>query len=280
MKKIIGIICTCLIVIVLYLFYSSYYHVEVNTYTVDSEKINHNINIAIISDVHDMHCKIKDKVINQLEELHPDLILCVGDIIDSDSENDKDMIDFLTQLNEISEVYMSIGNHETMYYQTHNQDIKQLETIGIHLLEEDYKDIYINNEQIRIGGMYAFAFGSGNALITKEDMQNNSTYQFLTDMCKTSNFKLMMAHRPDSFTYGDAYKWDLDLIVSGHNHGGQMILPGIGGLYAPEEKWMPKYDYGQYSLGKQTLLLTRGVSSCGKIPRFNNSCEIMQIKLS
>ena len=111
-------------------------------------------------------------------------------------------------------------------------------------------------------------------------MNNSSTYQFLTDMADTSLFKIMMAHRPDSFMYNDAYLWDIDLVLSAHTHGGQVILPFIGGLYAPEQGWFPSIDYGQYHKDHMTLIVTRGISSSQEIlPRCNNKGEIVYIKL-
>ena len=77
--------------------------------------------------------------------------------------------------------------------------------------------------------MYDYAFAlDGNNTTTKESMRP-SLYRFLTDFQNTNSYRLMMAHRPDSFIFGDAAKtWDIDLVVSGHNHGGQVILPVLG----------------------------------------------------
>lgn len=276
--KIFIIIIMIVSLLLSYFLYISYYTIDVTFYTISSLKINQEVHIVVISDVHDQHCKIKNEIIDKIKWLQPDIILCVGDIIDDQSENEKNTISFLNQLVNIAPVYMSLGNHEIDFYQDKNyQSIKR---IGIHLLEEEYEDISINNQKIRIGGMYNYAFSQDDGDITKESMKDSKTYQFLSRMTNTDNFQLMMAHRPDSFIYGQAYKWNVDLICSGHVHGGQVILPYIGGLYAPEQGWFPQCDYGMYKLGKSKLLVTRGISSSNELlPRFNNPCEIIDLTL-
>lgn len=275
-------IILCIVCVVLgYNIYISYFHIDVTCYEIKSDKIENDVNIVMIADVHDVHCLIKDKVIERIQSLNPDLILCVGDIIDEDSPNDESMINFLKQLMSISTVYMSLGNHEVSFYEDRMSQLDQISEMGVHFLEEEYEDIELNGNAIRIGGMYDYAFSLMDGTITQEGMENSLTYQFLKNMTETDAFKLMMAHRPDSFIYCDAYQWDLDLIVSGHTHGGQVILPFIGGLYAPEQGFFPKVDYGQFSLGNTPLIVTRGVSSGNEnLPRFNNPCEIVQITLT
>lgn len=277
-KLVIGLLC--IIICLSYLVYISYYHIDVTSYEIKSHKINDDINIVMIADVHDQNCLMKDDIVHKIQELNPDIILCNGDIIDDESVSDDNILAFLAKLADISDVYMSLGNHEYSFYEGHMDDLERIEDIGIDILEEEYKDIKINNTTIRLGGMYNYAFGYMKGEITKEDMNNSSTYQFLTDMTDTSYFKMMMAHRPDSFMYYDAYKWDIELVLSAHTHGGQVILPFIGGIYAPEQGWFPKIDYGRYQKDNMTLIVTRGISTSQEIlPRFNNPCEIVQITL-
>ena len=281
-KKIMYLLITifvCISLISCYFIYISYYKVEVTDYEISSAKINNDVNIVMIADVHDQHCKVKDKIVNRIEQLEPDIILCAGDIIDNESESDRSTIEFLSSLLKISDVYMSLGNHELEYPDSKHL-IKDIENIGAKVLDKEYQDIEVNGNTIRIGGMYDYAFSQETGDIDQETMKSD-VYSFLTEMKQTSSFQLMMAHRPDSFIFGNAYKWDLDLVVSGHYHGGQVILPFIGGLYAPELGWFPKVDYGSYLLGDELkMIVTRGISSSGELlPRFNNPPEIVSITL-
>ena len=92
----------------------------------------------------------------------------------------------------------------------------------------------------------------------------------------------MMAHRPDSFIFGNASQvWDIDLVVSGHTHGGQVRLPYLGGLYVGDQGWFPEYDKGLFDLNKIKIVITSGIgSSKQKIPRFNNIPEVVNLKIS
>lgn len=276
--KTIMILMVCLCLVTSYFIYISYYKVKVTNYEISSVKINNNINIIMIADVHDQHCKVKNQIIDKIEQLNPDIILCVGDIIDNESESGKNTIEFLDLLTEIADVYFSLGNHEFEYPDS-KQLIEDIKNTGATVLDKEYQDIEINGNTIRIGGMYDYAFSQETGDIDHETMKSD-VYSFLAEMKQTSSFQLMMAHRPDSFIFGNAYKWDFDLVVSGHYHGGQVILPYAGGLYAPELGWFPEVDYGHYRLKNMDMIVTRGISSSNELfPRFNNPPEIVSITL-
>ena len=90
----------------------------------------------------------------------------------------------------------------------------------------------------------------------------------------------MLAHRPDSFIYGNAaYLWDIDLVLSGHTHGGLWRLPFIGGVIAPEQGLFPEYDKGEFDLGNIKMIISSGLNGYNNIPRLFNSPEITVIEL-
>lgn len=276
--KIFIIFAVCSSLIIGYCIYFSYYKVNVTDYEISSTKINNDVEIVMIADMHDYHCKVKNQIANKIEQLNPDIILCVGDIIDNNSSDDESTIEFLESLTEIADVYFSLGNHE-LEYSDSKQLIENIKNIGVKVLDKEYQDIEVNGNTIRIGGMYDYAFSQETGDIDQETMKSD-VYSFLTEMKQTSSFQLMMAHRPDSFIFGKAYKWDFDLVVSGHYHGGQVILPYVGGLYAPELGWFPEVDYGHYKLENMDMIVTRGISSSDEMfPRFNNPPEIVSITL-
>lgn len=280
-KRIVYILLIFLIILFLiisYFIYISYYNIDITEYKISSSKINNDVNIVMIADVHDYHCEIKDQIVDRIEQLKPDIILCAGDIIDNESKSDKSTIEFLESLTEIADVYFSLGNHE-LEYPEGKQLIENINNIGIKVLDKEYQDIEVNGNTIRIGGMYDYAFSQETGDIDQETMKSD-VYNFLTEMKQTSSFRLMMAHRPDSFIFGKAYKWNFDLVVSGHYHGGQVILPYVGGLYAPELGWFPEVDSGYYKLKDMDMIVTRGISSSDEtFPRFNNPPEIVSITL-
>ena len=140
MIKIFLITAVCLCLVTGYFIYISYYKVEVTDYEISSVKINSDVNIVMIADVHDHHCRIKDEVVDRIEQLKPDIILCAGDIIDNESSDDKSTIEFLNSLSEISDVYMSLGNHELEYPES-RQLIEDIKNTGAKVLDKEYQDI-------------------------------------------------------------------------------------------------------------------------------------------
>lgn len=278
--KCVVMLCMCIVLGSGYLVYESYYTIDVTQYTMKSDKIHSPVNIVMIADVHDNHTKIKKQVINKIKKLKPDLIMCVGDIIDNESKSDQSTLDFLHSLVGIAPVYMSYGNHELEYYSHHAFQIENIKSTGVHFLDESYEDITVKGNSIRVGGLYDYAFSNEDGGISKKSMHNNHVYRYLSTFNKTDSYRIMLCHRPDTFIYADAYMWNVGLILSGHVHGGQIILPNGKGLYAPEQGWFPEYDYGLYRLGINNMIITRGVSSSGEaLPRMNNPAEIVQITL-
>ena len=147
------------------------------------------------------------------------------------------------------------------------------------MLDKEYTDLDVNGTQIRLGGMYDYAFGlNGNndAMSAPDD-----TLNFLEDFQDTDRLKIMMAHRPDSFIFGNASRvWDVDLVISGHNHGGQVVLPFLGGLYGGDQGFFPEYIHGMYEKDNFQMFVTSGLGSDRqKLPRFNNPPEIAVLEI-
>ena len=133
-------------------------------------------------------------------------------------------------------------------------------------------DLEVKGNPIRLGGLYEYGFETG----MQSEEENQQALSYLEEYVDTDRYLIMCAHRPDSFyPWNTADDWGIDLVLSGHLHGGQVIIPGIGGLYSQLEGFFPQYDYGQYKLGDSDMIITRGLGSNPKIlPRFNNLPEI------
>ena len=90
-------------------------------------------------------------------------------------------------------------------------------------------------------------------------------------------FTILLSHRPELFdTYADQ---GMDLVLSGHAHGGQFRLPFIGGLVAPNQGLFPKYDAGIYTEDNTNMLVSRGVGNSILPFRINNRPEVILIEL-
>ena len=236
--------------------------------------------IVFISDLHSRsfgedNSELLDKIVEQ----NPDLICLGGDFI-NDEATDEEISDFITLLSKLKEIaptYFSYGNHDLNYINAYGDNVSPLiKNTGCAILEEEYVDIEINGNPIRLGGMFDYAFNQ--QYVPDEEWQNGTTYKFLADFTKTDRIKILLCHRPDSFIYGNAALWDIDYVLSGHTHGGLWRLPLIGGIIAPEQGIFPQYDKGEYDIGNIKLIISSGFDGYDNIPRLFNCPEITVIE--
>lgn len=237
--------------------------------------------VAIISDLHETEFgKDNSRLVTKIRNQEPDIILAVGDFINKESKNTDILISLMEQLVDVAPTFFSLGNHEMDYIENNSNKFQSdIENIGVHIMDNDFLDIEIRGETIRIGGIYKYAFSGGG--VPEDEYLVSDVYTCLTEYQETDNLKIMMAHRPDSFIFDKAYEnWDIDVVVSGHNHGGQIIIPFVGGLYGGDQGWFPDYVSGVHELGNMTMVITRGLGSDKqKLPRINNLPEILVLTI-
>ena len=270
------VIVLTLLALCFYEVYASENFLTVNQFSYDSDKINNPVRIVILSDLHNHD--FGEELPEMVKEQNPDLILMAGDMIDHDKKDGNQVYGLIKLLKKTAPVYYAVGNHEERYLKENPDYLDQVEESGAVLIEKNTEDIIVNGNHIRIGGMYAYLFGmtDNNAGSASEDIK-----EYMESYTDTDIFKIFLAHRPDSFVFGDVSKvYDIDLVVSGHMHGGQVIIPFVGGLYGGDLGWFPKYYHGMYEKDLIHLLITSGLGSSKKaFPRFNNRPEIMVLDL-
>lgn len=282
MKKIIKrlvIIFFILILACLASIWVSYNWLTVTHFTVRSSKISEPFRIVLVSDLHEHQFgRDNEKLAVKIREQSPDLIIIDGDMINGDSENADTAVELVRALKETAPVYYSFGNHEYSYMEAGHEDLtEELEAAGAVVLNYQSIDIDVKGNQIRLGGLYEYGFETG----MQSEEENERAIPYLEEYADTDRYLIMCAHRPESFYPWDmADQWGIDLVLSGHLHGGQVIIPGVGGLYNSLDGFFPKFDYGQYKLGDSDMVITRGLGSNPKmLPRFNNPPEIAVVEV-
>lgn len=256
-------------------------YLVVNEFVYTHEMADNDVKIVVISDLHghsfgDSNTELIEKVKSQ----NPDLILMDGDFIDDTTKDTALVLQLISAFADIAPTYFALGNHELDYMtQTNDMDfMAQMTAAGAVILDKSYVDMEVNGVCIRLGGLYDYAFGGDN--IAKEASQEIK--DFLDDFGNTNNIKIMMSHRPDSFIFGDATSyWNVDLVITGHNHGGQVVFPLVGGLYGGDQGFFPEIDHGMFVKNDMTIFATSGLGSHKQLlPRFNNPPEIAVITLT
>lgn len=257
--------------------------IKISEYNIDLSELSGSARVVVISDLHGKkYGRDNKRLLDKISEQNPDAIFVVGDMLDdNDAENGfSKTTKMLNDLLDIAPVYFSYGNQEKEY----SGDILDgfVNTItenGIIVLDDSFVDCEINGQKIRIGGTMGHAFPFGR---TMEEFESSDEYIFLKDMEKTDLPTIVLAHMPDTFIFNGAHNYwsNIDLVVSGHTHGGVVRLPFVGGLYAPMQSFFPEYDYGFYMLGeKMQMVITSGLSGYKFIPRFLNLPEICVLNL-
>ena len=250
---------------------------EITEYEIMSDRIPQvfdGFRIAQISDLHNAEFGEGNwKLIQMLSQTDPDIIVLTGDLIDS-RQTDLDVaLEFAWQAGKIARVYYVSGNHEARVPEY--EDLKNgLVKAGVVILENQKVQITREGESITLMGIddpsfqesYLFGDAEGVAKQAISDLQDAS-----------DGYTILLSHRPELFdTYVDS---GVDLVFSGHAHGGQFRLPFVGGLVAPNQGVFPRYDAGQFTEENTAMLVSRGAGNSIIPVRFNNRPEIVVAQL-
>ena len=256
---------------------------SVTKYTINLPELSGSARVVVISDLHGKeYGRDNCRLLAKISEQKPDTIFVVGDMLDDgDAKNGFSKTkNLLIELLDIAPVYFSYGNQEKEYSGDIIDDfVNTITEKGVIVLDDTFVDCEIGGQEIRIGGTMGHAFPFGR---TMEEFENSKEYIFLKDMEKTDLPTIVLAHMPDTFIFNGAHNYwsNIDLVVSGHTHGGVIRLPIAGGLYSPMQGFFPEYDYGFYMLGeKMKMVITSGLSGYKFIPRFLNLPEICVLNL-
>lgn len=226
--------------------------------------------IVQISDLHNAEFgKGQSSLIEKVEMEKPDAIFVTGDLIDSDRYNLEVSLDLVDALVEMTEVYFVIGNHEVSVNKL-EEITAALEERGVIVLMNDAMQWELEGESIQIAGI-------NDPLMDVNLTEEEFTREALDEADLKDEFTLLLAHRPEMFTtYVDE---GIDVVFSGHAHGGQLRIPGLGGLIAPGQGWFPAMTEGVFEKGETQLVLSRGLGNSGFPLRLFNLPEIVSVTL-
>jgi len=267
-KKYIKSAIVLLIVITLLLFCNfQNKHLETTHYTYEAEQLGVDLDgyrIVQISDLHNAKFgKNNQKLVDRIRECAPDMIVLTGDLVDSNHTNVDRAVQFVNEIVKICPVYYVTGNHEYWLDTSEYEKLMDgLVSAGVVILDNQVVEISRGDAKFRLVGLddKSLADGTLEALLSDE-----------------KELTVVLAHEPQYFArYAGT---GVDLVLSGHAHGGQFRLPFVGGIVAPDQGFLPEYTAGEYYMNGTEMIVSRGLGNSVIPVRLFNYPEIVCVEL-
>ncbi len=235
--------------------------------------------IAHVSDLHnDEFGENNEKLLALIKSTEPDMIAITGDLLDSRRTSVEKALNFVQQAVKIAPCYYVTGNHESREGKTYDQLEKDMIEAGVIVLRNDKLSLEKNGSTIMVAGIDDPRFVlSSDRLVKMEDVIGDVLAGLLEEVPE-EQFTLLLSHRPELFELYCEY--DIDLVLTGHVHGGQVRVPGVGGIIGPGQGLLPDYDAGLYSDGDTDMVLSRGLGQSIIPFRINNPPELVLVTLN
>ena len=249
--------------------------------TVDGGRVPaEGLRFALVTDLHSCRYGARQRVLSEaILSLSPDAILLSGDIFD-DRLPDDNVKAFLASVARARPCFYVFGNHE--HWSECIPELRGiLETAGVTVLDGAVRTVEMKGVKVDVGGI------DDPTYMTDDEWLGQLAS--VAAAANSSRLRILLSHRPE---YSSAYaNYDFDIVCSGHLHGGQCGVPGLGlgvcgpssGGPAPSERLLfPRRAGGAYLLnGTTTMVVSRGLArESTPLPRFFNHPEIVVIDLA
>lgn len=244
-------------------------YLTVTHYTYENAKLPEELEgyrIVQISDLHNATFGAKNQwLVSKVEKLQPDMIVLTGDIVDSSHTNIEVALKFAERCVELAPTYYITGNHEN-WLETSEKEylLAELENLGVVCLCDSYVEIEQGESAFTLIGL------------NDESLMGN-TLRKVVEGADSERLQILLAHEPQ---YLDNYAaGGVDLVLTGHAHGGQFRLPLAGGLVAPDQGFFPEYTEGVHVKDGTTMIISRGLGNSVVPVRLFNLPEIVCVDL-
>lgn len=248
-------------------------------YEVPAE-LTESIRVVQLTDLHGWEFGEENQALIELVAAQePDLILMTGDMMDRSHENADVACALIEKLVPIAPVYFGYGNHEYAWMNNRGENLTPtLEAAGAVVLDIAYMDIQVNGQALRLGGYHGYYRQPHMFEVT--EAQKAAQLAFCDEFEDTDRYKILLSHIPTAWIdWGYMDKYPVDLVLSGHYHGGQIVLPWLGGIYAPYIGLFPPDTEGLFEGEEATCILSAGLGASPGIPRINNLPQIVVVDL-
>lgn len=248
---------------------------DVDCFTVYSEDIPGEFDgfkIVQLSDIHNVdYKKFNSDFFSETEKLNPDVIFITGDIVSSYPPSCENSVEIISKITDIADVYFVSGNHEAREPEQYKKIRDAFKKYGVTELCNESVFLEKNGGKINLIGII------DPELFGDMDKRRALIERTMTGLARDGMYNIMLFHRPEYFD--EICASGVQLAFTGHAHGGQFILPFVGGLAAPGQGFFPEYTEGIYSSGKTQMAVSRGIGQSVFPFRVNNSPEIVCVTL-
>lgn len=253
-------------------------HIVTTNYTYRSKKVPKSFDgykIVQVSDFHNAYFGRRSKhLLQAVKAADPDVIVITGDIVDRRTPCLKRAAVLVEKITEIGQTFYVTGNHEA-HYKHFNKLYDVIGRSDVRNITKYSAELEQHGEKINLAGINdVWFFG---------DEVNPKTHRnFEQELADKVNklphdFTVLLAHRPELLSVYS--KYDVDLVFSGHAHGGQIRLPVVKGLYAPHQGVNPKYTEGLHEQDGTTMAVSRGLGNSRFPFRVFNHPEVVTVEL-
>lgn len=227
--------------------------------------------ILHISDLHNKSFgKNQEKLMKYVEKINPDIVVITGDLIDRRRYNEEPSLNLVKQLTDIYPVYYVTGNHEAWSGKFDDFEEKLIK-LNAKVLRNEKVELKKDSSKINIIGMDDYGFFNNI-------VEYDQVLRKFTNNITKEDFTILLSHRPDKIEYYS--KYPIDIAFTGHAHGGQIRLPFIGGMIAPDQGILPKYTSGVYENNDLKMLVSRGLGNSLFPQRLFNRPELIVVILT
>lgn len=252
--------------------------ISITEVKITSSKIPSSFKGYKILQISDLHNKQfgdnQDVLIQKIKSIDPDIIAITGDLIDSKSYDVEVSMQLIREMVKKYPVYFVTGNHEQGSGK-YNSLEKELKKYDVNILRNEHVGIRKGEQEINLLGIDDPEFVTGNRdegnIIIDEIKKAKIEMQ-------PDRYNVLLSHRPEFIK--EYTNERLALVLSGHAHGGQVRLPFIGGLVAPNQGVLPKYTAGLYVEQNTSMVVSRGLGNSIIPQRILNRPEIVVVQLN
>lgn len=273
-KFLVSLILICLLVVFCYFENNA---IIVSHFKMASEDIPVSFDGCVIVQVSDLHNKLfgknQQRLMKKIKKENPDIIVVTGDLVDSNHPDVEKALLFIDEAVRLAPVYFVTGNHDNWLSEENTKKLYDgLEAAGVIVLDDEVHELAKGNEEETL-----YLMGVDDATLGTESKLRATLDSMMQESDSDSAFRILLAHEPQLMPVYAEY--DIELVLSGHAHGGQFRIPFIGGFVAPDQGFLPKYTKGLYPENDTSMIVSCGLGNSVIPQRLLNRPELVTITL-